>query len=254
MTFKMAALAATLVFVPLGASVEAAAPVNHATARAVPEILRQPGAVTRSSADDVRSVVEDAFQTLVDADTARNRGASAVSQRDAVRKAADKIFDWREMTRDALGKHWARTTPGQRDRITQLLPQLFERLYLPTLDRTGPSQAAMIGSSIVFAGESIEGDTAVVHTIWKRSARDLPVDWSMRRRARAWRIHDITLDGISVVDNYRAQFDHVIQRSSRDDLVARMEAKVNSAPPTDPPVTARLATKARPELSAGDLP
>lgn len=193
---------------------------------------------------------------LIDAEAARNRGAKAASQRGAVRNTADKLFDWREMAKDALGQHWAHTTPAQRDQVARLLSQLFERLYLPMIERTGPPKPAKIGDSIVFVGETVKGNDAVVRTLWKRSARDLAVDWSMRRRAGAWRIRDIALDGISVVDNYRAQIDHVIQRSSYEDLVARMEAKVNSAPPTVPPriaMPARLATTPRPELSA-DLP
>lgn len=226
-------------------------PIRQAVA--IPEILRQTPSAARPSGHDLRSQVEEAFQALTDAEAARNRGATAASQRGAVRKAADKIFDWREMAKDALGKHWAHTSPAQRDHVARLLSQLFERLYLPIIERTGPPAAPKIGDSIVFVGETVKGNDAVVRMLWKRSARDLAVDWSMRRRAGAWRIHDIALDGISVVENYRAQFDHVIQRSSYEDLVARMEHKINSPPLTGPSrlaTPARLSTTPRPELSA----
>jgi phospholipid transport system substrate-binding protein len=230
-----------------------AGPPSSRTAVAIPEVLRQtPTGAARPFGDDVRGHVEAAFQTLIDAETARRQGASTASQRAALRKAAEGIFDWREMAQDALGEHWAQTTPAQRDHFARLLARLFERLYLPLVERTGAPKATKISRAMVYVGETIEGDRAVVRMLWKRSARDLPVDWSLRRTGRAWRIHDIALDGISVVENYRAQVDHLIRRSSYADLVARMEAKVSSAPATAPRPVATAArvstTRPRPDL------
>jgi phospholipid transport system substrate-binding protein len=257
MAFIIVILVLGFFLCPIGARPAAAGTSGHGRAVAIPEILRQaPSRAARPAGQDLWGRVEEAFQALIDAEAARDRGATVASQRGAVRNAADKIFDWRDMASDALGKHWAQATPAQRDHFARLLSQLFERLYLPIIEGTGAPKAARIGGSIVFVGETVQGNDAVVRTLWKRSARDLAVDWSMRRRAGAWRIYDVALDGISVVDNYRAQFDHVIQRSSYETLVARMEAKIHSAPPTGPPRVAmpeRLSTNPRPELS-GDLP
>lgn len=224
----------------------------HAQDVAIPEILRQTGP---ASGRDLRSHIERVFQALIDAEAARDRGATAASQRGAVRGAVDKMFDWPEMAKDALGKHWAHATPAQRERVVQLLPQLFERLYLPIVERAGPSKGVRINEAVVFVGETVDGSDAVVHMLWKRSAGDLPVDWSMRRRAGVWRIRDVTLDGISVVENYRAQFDHVIQRASYDELVTRMEAKAASPLVALPRVAVpgRVATSPRAELTR-DLP
>jgi phospholipid transport system substrate-binding protein len=257
MAYIVTILALGFLLFPIGARPAAARTAGHGQAVAIPEILRQaPSDAARPSSQDLRGRVEEAFQALTDAEAARNRGATAASQRAAVRNAADKIFDWREMAQDTLGKHWAHTTPAQRDHVARLLSQLFERWYLPLIERTGPPKAAKVGDSIVFVDETIDGNDAVVRMLWKRSARALAVDWSMRRRAGAWRIRDFALDGISVVDNYRAQFDHVIQRSSYEEAVARLEAKVYSAPLTAPPriaMPARLSTNPRAEVSA-DLP
>lgn len=227
MAVIIAILTVGIVVFPISARPAAA----RTSAVAIPEILRQtPSGAARPSANDVRGHIEEAFQALIDAEAARNRGATVASQRGAVSHAAGRIFDWREMAKEVLGKHWAHASPAQRERVARLLPQLFERLYLPMIERTGRPKPARIGDSIVFVGETVEGDDAVVYMLWKRSARDLTVDWSMRRRAGAWRIRDVALDGISIVENYRAQFDHVIQRSSYEELVARIEAKANGTP------------------------
>ncbi|MGH6690471.1 MAG: MlaC/ttg2D family ABC transporter substrate-binding protein [Gammaproteobacteria bacterium] len=252
MPFIFALFAFGAVLLSLGGAPAATRTHAHGQAVVIPEILRQAGP---ASGRDLRSHIERAFQTLIDAEAARDRGETAAGRRVAVRKAADRIFDWPEMAKDALGKHWTHATSAQRERIVRLFPQLFERLYLPIFERTGPPKATRINEAVVFVGEAVDGNDAVVRMMWRRSARDLPVDWSMRRRAGAWRIRDVTLDGISVVDNYRAQFDHVIQRSSHDELLARMEAKASSPLPAPlrVPVPERVTSNPRPELTS-DLP
>lgn len=186
-------------------------------------------AIARGPTEDVRRYVEEAFQGFIDAE--RDRGVVSVEQRRAIRRAADKIFDWHEMAKRALGKHWAQATPPQRERFARLFAQLFERLYLPMLDRSDAASAAeKLEGSISYIGEKVRGDHAVLHLKWKRSSRDILVDCAMRRKAGGWRIYDVTFDGLSVIENYRAQFDRVIQRSSYQELVTRMDAKVKPPP------------------------
>jgi phospholipid transport system substrate-binding protein len=186
-----------------------------------------PAALARGPMDDVRRHVEDAFQTFDDTDTAR----LSLEQRRALRRAADKIFDWPEMARTALGKHWAQMTRGERERFVRLMPRLFERVYVAMLERGGGAVAVdKIEDSMVYVGETVRGDQAVLHLKWRRPPRDIAVDCAMRRKRDGWRIHDVALDGFSVIDNYRAQFDHVIQRSSYEALVNRIDAKLNPPP------------------------
>jgi phospholipid transport system substrate-binding protein len=202
-------------------------------------------ATARGPTEEVRRYVEEAFQGFIDAETDRNRGVVSVEQRRAVRRAADKIFDWHEMAKGALGKHWVQATPPQRERFARLFAQLFERLYRPMLERNGATSAAeKIEGSIAYVGETVRGDQAVLHLKWRRPAREIVVDCAMRRKAGGWRIYDVTFDGLSVIENYRAQFDHVVQRSSYQELVTRVDAKM-----IPPPVAAAgepaTATSAR---------
>ncbi len=188
-------------------------------------------ALARGPTDDIRRHVEEAFQGFIDAEADKDWGAVSDEQRRALRRAADKIFDWHEMAKGALGKHWAQATPPQRERFARLFAQLFERLYLPMLERDDAVSAAeKLEGSISHVGETVRGDHAILHLRWKRPTRDILVDCAMRRKAGGWRIYDVAFDGLSVIDNYRAQFDHVIQRSSYQELVTRMDARVNPRP------------------------
>jgi phospholipid transport system substrate-binding protein len=188
-----------------------------------------PAAMARGPMDDVRRHVEEAFQTLDEGDP----GGLSAAQRRALRRAADKIFDWPDMARSALGPHWAHTTRPERERFARLLSQLFERMYVAMLERGG---TASIEDAMVYVGETVRGDQAIVRLRWKRPIRDIAVDCAMRRTSGGWRVHDVALDGFSVIENYRAQFDRVIQRSSYQELVSRLEAKLQEpASPSEAP-------------------
>jgi phospholipid transport system substrate-binding protein len=188
-------------------------------------------ALARGPTDDVRRHVEEAFQGYIDAEADKDQAVVSVEQRHALRRAADKIFDWHEMAKGALGKHWGQATPPQRERFARLFAQLFERLYLSMLERSDAVAATeKLEGSIAYVGETVRGDHAVLHLRWKRPSRDILVDCVMRRKVGSWRVYDVAFDGLSVIENYRAQFDHVIQRSSYQELVTRMDARVS--PPT----------------------
>jgi phospholipid transport system substrate-binding protein len=186
-------------------------------------------ATARGPAEDVRRHVEEAFQGFIDAE--KDPGVVSLEQRRAIRRAADKIFDWPAMAQGALGNHWAQATPPQRERFARLFAQLFERLYLPMLERGDATAAAeRIEGSISYIGETVRGDQAVLNLSWKRPGRDILVDCAMRRKAGVWRAYDVSFDGLSVIENYRAQFDRVIQRSSYRELMIRMDAKLGPLP------------------------
>ena len=85
---------------------------------------------------------------------------------------------------------------------------------------------AYSGERVVFLGDTIDGELAVVRTriVTKQSA-ELPVDYRMLRRGDRWRVYDVTIEGVSLVANYRSQFDRILQRSSFQQLVNQVKEK-----------------------------
>jgi phospholipid transport system substrate-binding protein len=140
-------------------------------------------------------------------------------RRDALRAAAGEIFDFTEITRRALGRHWQAATPAERAELVALFTARLERAYLERL-------AQYDGERISVVGELVDGDLATVRTrLVGKDGVETPVDYRLYRRGERWLAYDITVEGVSLVASYRAQFNTIVRASSTQALVARLRAK-----------------------------
>ena len=142
-------------------------------------------------------------------------------RRVAVRKIADEIFDFGEIARRSLGRYWQPLTEPQRTEFVSLFADLLERSYISKIELYG-------GEKIVYNGERVEGDLATVSTkIITKNGTEVPVDYRLFRRGDRWMIYDVNIEGISLVSNYRTQFNKIIQTNGYNSLVERMKTKQN---------------------------
>lgn len=141
------------------------------------------------------------------------------SRRTAVRKIADDIFDFSETAKRSLARHWQPRTPAERDEFTRLFADLLERSYISKIELYG-------GEKIAFLSDVIEGDQALVRTqIITKNGTQVPVDYRMLKKGERWLVYDVVIEGVSLVANYRTQFNKIIQTSSYTELVKKMKAK-----------------------------
>lgn len=139
--------------------------------------------------------------------------------RTEIRKVANDVFDFEEMSRRALGPHWNARTPEERREFTTLFADLLERSYLNRVESGR-------GSAVQYVDESVSGDEASVRTrIITAQRTEVPVDYRMHRKDGRWQIFDVNIEGISLINNYRSQFNSVIQSSSYAALVERLRSK-----------------------------
>jgi phospholipid transport system substrate-binding protein len=134
-----------------------------------------------------------------------------------LRKVASEIFDWEEMSRRALGRHWNARTPEERRDFVPLFTDLLERAYVGRIESGR-------GGSVTFLDEKVDGDEATVRTrIVTPQRTEIPVDYRLHRSADGrWRVYDVNIEGVSLVANYRSQFNTVIQSESYAALVERL--------------------------------
>lgn len=139
-------------------------------------------------------------------------------RRRTVRKIAEQIFDFEDTARRALGRHWQARTPEQRREFVDLFTDLLERAYITRIE-------GYAGERVTYAGDTVEGDQATVRTrLVTREGSEIPVEYRMRRVDDRWLVYDVVIEGVSLVANYRAQFNRIIQTSSYEELVSRMRA------------------------------
>lgn len=148
--------------------------------------------------------------------------AKIKERRAAIRRVANDIFDFTESAKRCLGPHWEPRTEQERQEFALLLGDLLERAFSSRLEQYG-------GERIQYTGESVDGNLATVKTtIITKSGAELPVDYQVLRRGDRWLVYDVWIEGVSLMNNYRVQFNKIIQTSSYEDLVRRLKAKQQS--------------------------
>jgi len=172
--------------------------------------------------DQLRSSVDQIVKVLDD--PALRADSRAQDRRAAIRKEAQVVFDFGETAKRALGRHWQGLSEKDRQEFTGLFTDLIERAYISKIERYS-------GERIAYAGESVEGGLATVRTRFvTKQGTEIPVDYRMQQRGDRWLVYDVMVEGVSLINNYRTQFDKIIQTSSYAELVRKMKAAEVSAP------------------------
>src|SRR3970040_3187818 len=182
-----------------------------AVAPVAPSAATGPTEQLKASIDRVLQIREDpAFKPE----------AKLAERRKAVRRIADEIFDFEEMAQRALGQHWRPLTVDQRKEFIPIFADLLDRAYMSTIERYN-------GEPIQYTGERVEEDFAVVSTrILTKQDQEIPVAYRMLRHGDRWLIYDVSAEGVSLVSNYRTQFNSIIRTSSYDALLTRMRSRI----------------------------
>ena len=138
-------------------------------------------------------------------------------KRAAVRKVAVEVFDVNETARRALGLHWQSRTPAEREEFVQLFADLLERTYISKIDLYG-------GERLQYTSETVDRDFAVVRAkILTNRGTEVSVEARMLKRGAQWYIYDIIIENVSLIANYRTQFDRIIRTSSFPELVRKLK-------------------------------
>jgi phospholipid transport system substrate-binding protein len=145
-------------------------------------------------------------------------------RRATVKKLAAQIFDFEETARRALGRHWQSRTPAERQEFVRLFSELLEQSYISKIDQYH-------GEKIAYGAETVEGDQATVKTrIMTPKGSELPVDYRMHRASDRWLVYDVAIEGVSLIANYRTQFNKIIQSGSYEELVQKLKSRAFTPP------------------------
>ena len=167
--------------------------------------------------DQLRGAVDRVLKTLDDPSL---KGADKVNDRRvAVRKIANEIFDFGEIAKRSMARHWQPLSEPQRTEFVGLFADLLERSYISKIETYG-------GEKIQYTGERIDGEYATVSTrIITKNGTEVPVDYRMTKRGDRWLVYDVSIEGVSLVSSYRTQFNKIIQTSSYNELVSKLKNK-----------------------------
>lgn len=127
-------------------------------------------------------------------------------------------FDFERMARWVLGKHWKRATPDQQQRFVDEFRTLLVRTYGTALLDYTDLKINYLPLRMTEGSEDVTVRTEVM----KPGGQPIPINYSMFRRADGWKVYDVTIDGISLVSNYRTDFSNQINTAGLDALIQKL--------------------------------
>ena len=140
-------------------------------------------------------------------------------RRQHIRAAVDERFDWEEISKRALGKNWQKRTTEEREAFVNLFGKLVERTYMDKVE-------GYSGEKVQYVGERVVGKYSEVKVlILTNKNLQISVDYRLMQKQEGWMIYDVIIEGISMVKNYRMQFNHILKKSSFGTLLEKLREK-----------------------------
>ena len=169
--------------------------------------------------EEIRTAVDKGVQILKSAKLDSNKDRAKVI--DQLREIVYTRFDFEEMAKRSLGSHWRRLSPQQQKEFVTAFTDLLETTYADKID-------LYEGQQVEFVGETIDKNYAEVNTrVVGKNRENYSVDYRLHQVGGKWRIYDVVAENISLVNNYRSQFNRVVVNSSVEELIKRIKQKSN---------------------------
>ena len=175
---------------------------------------------TASITTDIKNTVEEIIKIVSDKEM--KKSSSEQQRRSAIKRSLAGIFDHQEMAKRSLGRHWNQRTPAEQKQFVDLFASLLENSYASKIESYN-------NEKVVYIRESIDGDFAEVKSkIVNHKQDEFTVDYRLLKQSgNKWMVYDIVIEGVSLVSNYRTQFNKIISANGYPELIKRLQAKSN---------------------------
>ena len=166
---------------------------------------------------DVKKTVDEVVRIVADKDTKHNDK----KRRQALRKSISVIFNYSEMAKRSLGRHWNTRTAAEKKQFTDLFANLLENSYAVKIESYN-------NEKIMYIRETVDGDHAEVKSKVVTTKRDeFTLDYRLINENGKWMVYDVVIEGVSLVSNYRGQFNRIIGANGYGELVKKLQNKSN---------------------------
>ena len=178
------------------------------------------GAADEGPQAAIRATTDAILATLKD--PALKPPEKKAERREKILAAVNARFQWPEMSQRALGRHWRARSDDERKQFIPLFAEIVRNTYLARVE-------AYEGEQVVYKGERVEGHYArvSVHVVTTKHTT-IPIIYSLKRFDDQWLIYDFSIEGVRIVNNYRRQFDNLLNRGSFAQLIEKLKAKVEA--------------------------
>lgn len=166
--------------------------------------------------DSMKGTIDEVLRIIRDKELKQT--AKAEERRSLLEKVVAERFDYQEMSRRALGAPWNQLSDQDKQEFVSLFQTLLTSSYAEKVE-------SYSGEGVQYLNERTEKDYAEVRTKILSGKTEIPLDYRLINRGTDWRVYDVVVDGVSLVNNYRGQFTKILRASSYSDLVDQLRKK-----------------------------
>ncbi|MBF0552079.1 MAG: ABC transporter substrate-binding protein [Deltaproteobacteria bacterium] len=157
-------------------------------------------------------------------DVLRDAGLKGEGQkkerRDKIHSIITKNFDFDEMAKRCLARNWAKLVDRERKEFAGVFSELLEASYIGKIEQ-------YTNEEVIFKSErEASPDSTVVNTLIKTQNNEIPINYSMYPKGSKWWVYDVNIEGVSLIGNYRSQFNQILAKDSYSELIKRMKTRL----------------------------
>jgi phospholipid transport system substrate-binding protein len=165
--------------------------------------------------EDIKKTVDEVVRIVGDKELKKHD----VKRRQMLKKAISVIFDYSEMAKRSLGKHWNSRNAAEKKQFAELFATLLENSYAGKIESYN-------NEKIIYLKESVDGEYAEIKSKVVTAARDeFTLDYRVFKHEGKWMVYDVVIEGVSLVSNYRSQFNKIITANGYNALVKKLQSK-----------------------------
>ncbi len=173
-------------------------------------------AAAGGATEAMKSTIEEVLKILADKEL--KHPEKATQRRKMLEKVVGDRFDYAEMSRRSLGSAWTGLSAAEREEFVELFQTLLVNTYAEKVETYS-------GEGVHYINERTEKDYAEVRTKVLTGKTEIPLDYRLLYRDSVWRVYDVIVDGVSLVNNYRGQFSKILKNGSFAELVDQLRKK-----------------------------
>jgi phospholipid transport system substrate-binding protein len=179
----------------------------------------EPTAMAAGPTETVKGAVDQVFAGQ---DGSAVKKVSIAERRADIRKVAENLFDFQEMSRRSLGSTWETVSSSEKQEFVGLFTSLIANSYMGKIEQ-------YTGEPIRYESEQIDGSEAsVLSRVVTPKGAEIGIEYRLYRAEARWAVYDVRVDGISLVNSYKAQFNRLLQRGSFAELLKQLKQKAGS--------------------------
>ena len=177
---------------------------------APPESTESPTEVVRATLNKVLRILEDPALKAPD---------KLLPRRRMLEEVVASRFDYAEMSKRALATHWHSLTAAEHTEFVEIFKAFLSDRYAEKIE-------GYSGEEVLYLSEQVEGTYAEVRTVLRSKKVEMPLDYRLFLKQGRWYAYDIIADSVSLVRNYRSQFDTIIRNDSYQELLRRLRDRM----------------------------